>query len=374
MIKRLVAAIVLLALVGGGLVGFNLFRDRMIADFFANMPVAPSPVATVEAQPVSWQPAIDAIGTANAAQGVDLTVEAAGIVREIAFRSNTRVEAGDLLVRLDDTIQRAEVEAARTRWELDVQSLERARDLQARGAGTNVGVETAESAARASEAQLARALAVLEQRTVVAPFAGTIGLPRVDLGQFLSPGTAVATLQDLDTMRVDFLLPEQELPNVAIGQPVHVRIEGGASAYDGEIVGIDPRVDPSSRLFAVRASITETRGTLTPGQFVRIAIDLPREDGVIALPQTALISSLYGDFVYVVRPSEGDPERLEARQVFVEPGRRLDGRVEIRSGLEAGAVVVAAGQNRLSNGSPVTLSPTPASDRSPIQASEAAAQ
>ncbi|MGP9818402.1 efflux RND transporter periplasmic adaptor subunit [Salinarimonas sp. NSM] len=354
MIKRFLIAIVLVALVGGGLVGFNLFRDRMIADFFANMPVQPATVSAVTLEPATWRPTIETIGTVNAARGVELTVEAAGIVREIAFASNEEVEAGALLVRLDDAVQRADVDAARTRLALDEQDLARARDLRSRGAGTEVNVANAESAARSSEAQLARAVAVLEQRRLVAPFSGTIGLPRVELGQYITPGTVVATLQDLDTMRVDFSLPEQRLPDVAIGQPIRVSGEGVAGEITGEIIGIDPRVDPASRLFAVRGAVSNEGGVLTPGQFVRIAIEQPREEGVVAVPQTALVSSLYGDFVYrVVAADEG--EGLVLDQAFVQPGRRAEGLIEIVSGLEPGDRVVVAGQNRLSNAMPVVL-------------------
>lgn len=354
MIKRFLIAVVLVALVGGGLVGFNLFRDRMIADFFANMPVQPATVATTTIEPATWRPIIETIGTVNAARGVDLTVEAAGIVREIAFASNEEVEAGQLLVRLDDAVQQADLDAARTRLALDEQDLARARDLQSRGAGTEVNVANAEAAARASEAQLARAVAVLEQRRLVAPFSGTIGLPRVEVGQYITPGTVVATLQDLDTMRVDFSLPEQRLPDVAIGQPIRVSGEGVAGEMSGEIGGIDPRVDPASRLFAVRGTVANEGGGLTPGQFVRIAIEQPQEDGVIAVPQTALVSSLYGDFVYrVVAAEEG--EGLVLDQVFVRPGRRAEGLIEIVSGLAPGDRVVTAGQNRLSNAMPVVL-------------------
>ncbi len=370
MLKRLIIAVVLLTLVGGGLVGFNLFRDRMIAEFFENMPVKPATVSTVEAAPVPWQPTIAAIGTANASQGVNLSVEAGGIVREIGFAPNETVEAGEVLLRLDDTVQRAELAAAETELELETANLARARQLQERGVTTSVSLETSEAAARAAQAQVARANAVLEQRRLVAPFDGTIGLPRVELGQYIQPGTVVATLQDIETMRVDFSLPEQQLGAIAIGQPVHVRADGIDRDFDGAIVGIDPRVDPASRMVAVRGAI-ETGGGLTPGQFVRIRIDLAAEDGIIALPQTAVTTSLYGDYVYAVRPSQADPERLEARQVFVELGRRSGGMIEILSGIAPGEAVVSAGQNRLSNGQPVVIDNTvnPAAEARPLRAS-----
>lgn len=360
MVKRFIIAIILLALVGGGLVGFNIFRDTMIAQIFANMPVQPATVSTIEAKPVTWTPAIEAIGTANARQGVDLTVETAGVVREILFQPNQQVAEGTLLLRLDDVVQQADLQAARTNAELELANLARARELRGRGIQAESGLEQREAAAKAAESQLARAEAVLAQRRLVAPFAGTIGLPRVDLGQYVAPGTIVTTLQDLSELRVDFSLPEQELPRLAVGQKIEVRIEGSDAVFDGEVTGIDPRVDPATRLVALRGTVPDAGGKITPGQFVRIRVVLPAEDGVIALPQTAVTTSLYGDYVYVVQPKEGaeaaedGQPQLEVRQVFVQPGRRSGGLVEV-AGIAPGAQVVTAGQNRLSNGQPAII-------------------
>lgn len=355
MFKRLVIAVVLLALVAGGLVGFNLFRDRMIAQFLANMPVQPVPVETVTAETVTWQPVLNAIGTVNAAQGVNLTVEAAGIVREIGFDANAEVAANALLLRLDDEVQQADLAAARSQLALERLNLDRGQELQSRGVAANVQLDQARAAFDVATAQVARAEAVIGQRRLLAPFAGTIGLPRVDIGAHVSPGTIIATLQDLDRMRVDFSLPEQALPQLAIGQPLTVRIEGEARAFDGRITGIDPRVDPNSRMVALRGDVENPDRALTPGQFARVEIVLPPEEGVIALPQTAVVTSLYGDFAYVVRHSAEDADRLEVRQTFVTTGRRSDGRVEVLDGVAPGDRVVSAGQNRLSNRAPVTL-------------------
>jgi len=362
MIKRFLIAIVLLALVVGGLVGFNLFRDKAIEDFFANMPAQTVTVSTVTAEAASWTPAIDAIGTVSASRGVDLTVETTGIVKELNITANQRVAEGDMLLRLDDVVQQADLAATRAQAELDRQALERALELRERGVGSAVSLQAAEAAAAASAAQVQKLEAVLQQKQLRAPFPGKLGIPRVDEGQYLTPGVAVVTLQDLDTMRADFTVPEQRLSQLSIGQKVRLTVDGDDTVFAGEITGIDPKVDPSSRLVAVRAAIDNPEGRLTPGQFVRINVELPQEDNVIALPQTAVVTSLYGDYVYVARPKEGagegEEETLEARQVFVQVGRRSGRDVEIRSGIEPGDIIVTAGQNRLSNGTPLTIDNT----------------
>lgn len=358
MVKRFLIAIVLLALLGGGVVGFNMFRDQAIENFFANMPVATVTVSTVTTEEATWTPSIDTIGTVSASRGVDLTVEVTGIVRELNFTANQKVEQGQVLVQLDDVVQQADLTAARTQADLDRQALDRAMELQQRGVGSTVSLQAAEAAASASAAQVEKLEAVLQQKQLRAPFAGTVGIPRVDEGQYLSPGVSVVTLQDLETMRADFTVPEQRLSQLSIGQPVRLTVEGVEDAFAGEIAGIDPKIDPASRLVSIRATIENTDGRLTPGQFARVFVELPSEDGVIALPQTAVVTSLYGDYVYVVRAVEGEDDRLETRQVFVTVGRRTGNQVEIREGLEGGQQVVTAGQNRLSNGTPVAIDNT----------------
>lgn len=404
-IKRFIIAFILLGLVGGALIGLNLLRDRLISHVFANFPEAVTPVTTVTVAPVDWQPELGAIGTVNAAQGVDLTVEGAGIVRAVSFAANEKVEVGQVLLELDDQTQAADLESARTQLQLAQTNLDRARRLQARGVTAEANLETTEANFRAAEAQVARAGAVMDTRRLVAPFSGTIGLPRIDAGSYISPGTIVATLQDLERMRVDFSLPEQDLPELHIGQPITAQLDGGGTLFHGRITGIDPRVDSASRMLSLRGELEAVEGALTPGQFVRVAVALPQEDGIIALPQTAVMSSLYGDYVYVVRErapappaapvdegskdildrivewamarqaqsaaaeGEGDGEAaaapaadepvLEVRQVFVQVGRRSGGMVEISGdAIKAGDQVVSSGQNRLSNGGRVTINNT----------------
>lgn len=392
MIKRFLIALVLLVLVVGGIVGFNMFRDNAIQQFFANMPVAPSPVSTVKVEPVKWTPGIQAIGTVSASRGVDLTVETSGIVKEIKFDSNQRVAEGALLVQLDDTQQQADLSAQSAQAALDRQNLDRALELQKRGVGSETTVEQAQAAATASAAQVTKLEAVLEQKQLTAPFAGTMGIPRIDLGQYLTPGTTVATLQNLDVMRADFSVPEQSLDLVRIGQPVRFGVTEADMPFTGSITGIEPKVDPSTRLVLIRAEISNPDAQLAPGQFVQVRVDLPEEDDVIAVPQTAVVTSLYGDFVYAVRPAAAKPAAatattaaegetspatgtpaateaapgLVAQQIFVKLGRRSDGRVEILDGLKQGDEIVTAGQNRLSNGGSVvidnTVQPQPAGD------------
>ncbi len=407
MIKRFIIAFILLVLVCGGIVGFNLFRDNAMQQFFATMKPPAATVSTTIVKPTDWTPGVEAIGTVSAVRGVDLTVETAGIVKDILFHANQKVEAKAVLLQLDDAVERADLAAEKAQAALVETALTRAIELQRRGVGADVTLDTARATASATAAQVTKMQAVLEQKQLTAPFSGTVGIPRVDLGQYLAPGTAVVTLQDLDTMRVDFSVPEQQLPLLKIGQTVRLGIGGDDLPFAGTIRGIDPKIDPASRLVTIRAEVANPEGKLTPGQFVQVRVELPEENNVVTVPQTALTSSLYGDFVFVVRPAKpaaangaapaaaakpeekpatdtakpaaeapaAKPEekpaanpaeptaeeqkpQLVLAQVFVKPGRRNAGLVEILEGIAPGDEVVTAGQNRLSNGMSVAVDNT----------------
>ncbi|KAA9367909.1 efflux RND transporter periplasmic adaptor subunit [Ochrobactrum quorumnocens] len=376
MIKRLILAIIFLVIVVGGLVGFNLFRTQAIKDFFANMQQPAKTVSTVTLQPGVWTPGIEAIGSANAINGVDLTVQVNGIVDKINFKANQQVKQGDVLLELENSIETADLVAAKAEAVLADQNLKRAETLRTRGVGAVSDVDTTAAAASAKQAAVAKMQAVLDQKTVTAPFDGVIGISKVDLGQYLTPGTVIGTLQETDKMRIDFTVPEQSLTSLKLGQAVKVGPSADQLNYNGTIVGIDPKIDSSSRLVSVRAEVQNDEPRLTPGQFVQVRIELPQEENVLALPQTAIVTSLYGDYAYVVRPAqpkegekapEGQAEKLVAQQVFVKLGRRYGGVVEITDGLKAGDIVINAGQNRLSPGATVTIdntvNPLPAADK-----------
>ncbi|MEX1661965.1 efflux RND transporter periplasmic adaptor subunit [uncultured Thioclava sp.] len=361
MIKRLLIAIVLLVLVVGGIVGFNMFRSKMIAQYFATMKPPAVNVSVSEVKPITWTPGLEAIGTASAAQGTDLAVEVGGTVQEINFKSNDKVEKGQLLLKIDDRSERADLESAKAGLALAETNLKRARELAQRGVSAASNLEQAEATAQEARASVAKLQAVLEKKRLIAPFSGVMGIPQVELGQYAATGTTFATLQDRDNMRVDFTLAEQQARQASVGQGVEVMTEDGTLDLKGQITGVEPKIDPNSRLVTLRAEIANDNERLTPGQFVHVRVILPTETGVIALPQTVISSNLYGDSVFVVRketPQGSDTPTLIAKQLFVTLGRRSGTLIEITKGLKAGDMVVNAGQNKLNSGASVTIDNT----------------
>lgn len=343
---------VLALLLCAAIIGFNFMRDRGIAAFFAKMQPPPQTVSAVDVATREWTPGIVAIGTARAVNGVELAVQIGGLIKEVRFKANQSVTAGEVMVQIDDAIERADLTDVRAVVALNETTAGRARELTQRGVGTQAAQDQAVAQLATARSRLARTTAIIDQKALKAPFTGVIGIPRVDVGQYVQPGTVVATLQDLRSTKVDFSLPEQQAALVNVGQPVRFGLAEGELPFAGKVTGVDPRVDPQTRLVAIQASLDDNReGQIRPGRFLHVRIDLPREPNVLTVPQTAVVTSLYGDYVYVVNEDKtaGEP-RLLARQAFVKIGRREGSEAEIVSGLAAGQKVVASGQNKLQQG------------------------
>ena len=369
-----VAVIVLLvALICGGIIWFNFFRDKMIANFFAHFPVPTVTVSDIEVKPVTWTPGVDAVGTVSAAEGVDVATQVGGVVKAIDFKANDKVQSGALLVQIDDSVDRAGLAAAVSTVAVSQDALTRAQALVDRNVGTVADLQTAQNKLDQARGSLDQLKATIAQKAITAPFSGTVGIPKIDVGQYLQAGTVVATLQNLDNMKVDFTVPEQQVSSVKIGQPVKVGLTDNAMTLSGTITGIDPKIDPTSRLVSVQAKVANTGALLKPGQFVHVRAELPAEPNVISLPQTAVTISLYGSYVYQVVPAPAEPAtataaaapatasaapaapNLVAKQIFVQTGRRSSDQIEIVKGVDPGMEIVTAGQNKLSNGSAIAI-------------------
>jgi membrane fusion protein (multidrug efflux system) len=357
--RRIVVSLVFVLAVGlcAGLIWFNFFRDKMIQNFFATMQQPAQAVSSAKVEAKTWTPGISAIGTARAANGVELAFETAGIVKEIKFKANQNVRQGEVLVQLDDTVERADLLDVQAAVKTAESNFERAKTLSSRGYGTEANFDQASALLAAARSRLARLQATIEQKALKAPFSGVIGIPRIDIGQYLQPGTVIASFQDLSSMKVDFTVPEQAADEIKLGQEVRIGVTPADLPFKGKVTGKDPRVDPKTRLVSVQALIDDNRdGAVLPGQFLHVEAVLPPEPDVITVPQTAVITSLYGDYVYTIEQEEraGQPVQV-VKQVFVKTGRRRGGSLEILSGITPGQQVVASGQNKLQAGATVKI-------------------
>lgn len=291
---------------------------------------------------------IEAFGKLRAWRSIDVTTETSGRVTSVNFSGGQKVEAGDVLLTLDSELQQADVDEARAQLQLLQLDVERAQQLKKRQAGSQQAVDSVRAQLAAAQAELDRTGKLLEQRTLTAGFSGVTGLPQVTVGEYISSSTVVTSLDDLDTMRVDFELPESTYRKVARDQPVQITAAALLQEqFTGKVSEIDSRVDANSGTFGVRALLPNDGQSLRAGMFVQVKLTVGELD-VLLVPEQALVPR--GVRNYVVTIDDG-----VATQRDVTIGRRLSGMVEITSGVDAGAQVVTRGHTRLKNGNPVEI-------------------
>lgn len=351
--KRMTIAIVLLVLVFGGIFGWKALQGYFIGQYFANFTPPPVTVSATEAAIESWQPRLEAVGSLRAVRGVDVPAEVAGVVETINFRSGDDVEAGDLLVQLDDSAEQAELPGLRARLQLAEQSLARAKNVVGQGLAAQESLDAAQSEFEQARSAVEARETTIAKKAVRAPFAGRLGIRQVDIGEYVQPGDPIVTLQALDTLLIDFMLPQRHLGNLEVGQPLVIHTDAWPDTpFEGRITAISPKVDPATRNFAIQGLIENPDGLLRPGMFAEIAVLAGEPQEFVTVPRHAVSYSLYGDSVYVV--SEED-DALVARQRFIESGPVREGDIAILKGLEPGETIVTAGQLKLQNESRVVI-------------------
>ena len=359
MIKRMLIMLVLVGAVLGGLFGFKGFVNGKIKEAMAGMANMPQTVSAAKAETSDWQPKIDAVGSLRAVRGAELSLEVPGVVEEITFDSGDQVKAGQVLLALrkDDEVAKlqsleATAQLAQITYDRDVKQLKAQAISQAI-------VDNDEANLRNAKAQVAQQKAIVEKKTLRAPFDGKLGLRQVDLGQFLSAGTVIATLQSLDPIYVDFLLPQQAVAQVTVGEKVRAKVDAFPDrTFEGKITAINPKIETASRNLQVRATLPNTDQKLLPGMFATVELDTGAAQRLVTLPQTAVAYNPYGSLVYIVddkgKTADGKPQ-LVARQVFVTTGATRGDQVAILKGVSEGDMVVTSGQIKLRNGVPLIV-------------------
>jgi membrane fusion protein (multidrug efflux system) len=362
-------AVVLIVLVLGGIKAAQI--RAMMAAGKSFVPPAQA-VTTAEVREVHWQPELAAVGSVVAVQGVTVASEVPGTITEIAFESGQMVKQGDLLVRLDTSIERAELASAVASAELANLDFRRKKNLPATAAVSAADVDAAAAKATQAAADVANVKAVIAKKTIRAPFTGRLGIRQIDLGQILQAGTPIVSLQSSDPIYVDFSLPQQALSRIAAGYVASIRTDAFPDeTWAGTVEVIDAEVDVSTRNFDVRAIVKNPDGKLRPGMFVDVTVLEPEARDLLVIPASAVLFAPYGDSVYVTKEREaksGEKQQI-ADQVFVRLGERRGDLVAVSSGLKAGDVVVSTGAFKLRSGTVVTirndLAPTTSTEPNP---------
>lgn len=350
---RLVIVTVLLALLFGGIGYYKLQQYQQ----FQAMMAAERPAVVVSSAPVSlqrWPAEIQALGTFMADQGVHVATEVPGRIQTIHFQSGDRAGDGEVLVELDASAERAELRALQADLELAQLDYERARDLRETQAVSQSQLDRAATLMRSLEARAEQHRVLIQRKTIRAPFAGELGIRQVHLGQYLSPGDTVVSLQALDPIHVDFTLPERYLGAVAVGQRVQVPVAAWpGETFAGAITAISPELERANRTLHLQATLSNPDGRLRPGMFSMLTVVAGEPQPVLTLPRTAIAYQAFGETVFVLQPDNDGNLTAERRPVRV--GRVRDGRVEILDGVPAGTEVVATGQMKLRSGQRVRI-------------------
>ncbi len=311
-------------------------------------------VSATQVQTVSWQREIRAVANLVAVQGIRLTPQLPGQVTGLYFDSGQHVRKGERLVQLDDSNQRAQLASDRAAETLAQANYERAERLFGTRAGSEADVQTTRAAYASAKAAVADVQATLAKLAVSAPFSGWIGVRAVSLGQYLAPGTEIATLDVWDPLRVQFTVPQSEVAVVHVGQPVEVAVNAfPGHRFAGKVTALGSEVDTSSRNITVEAKLPNPDSLLRPGMYGNARLLVGAAHAALAVPSTAISYNTFGDFVYVVEPRERGAPVAVARTVQV--GETRDDLTEIVSGLKAGERVVTAGQIKLHDGTPVKV-------------------
>ena len=351
--KALIGLLVLFVLI----VGIKALQIRKMSS--APMVMPPTTVSSVPVKEEDWAPILPAVGTISAVQGATVSAELAGTVAEIKFTNGGLAKQGDVLVRLDTSSEDAQLRTAEADLELARADLERARDLAARNVVSKAELDSAESKFKQKEGTVSNMRSMISKKEVRAPFDGQLGIRLVNVGQMVTAGQQVVSLQALEPLYVDFALPQQYLSKLSEGLDVHVQTDVmPGQEFVGKLTALNSSVDPVTRNVALQATLDNRDHSLRPGMFAKVEVVLPEKRKTLVVPGTAISYAPYGDSVFVIEKKRDDKTGQESqmlRQAFVRVGEGRGDFISISQGLEPGQTIVSAGVFKLRNGMPVVI-------------------
>lgn len=344
----------------GLIFGFNQLKTFMIKHFIAGMGLPPATVSTMVVETTAWQPKLSSVGNVRAFRGVDLSTEIGGLVQAVPIKSGMDVKEGDLLIKLNDASDVAQLNSLKALADLAKVINERDRQqLEIQAISKNV-FDTSKADAKSKQAQVEQQMALVAKKNLKAPFSGRVGIVMINPGQFVNPGDKLLTLQTLDPIFVDFNLPQSNAEQIQVGQEIVVTTDAfKGSSFTGKVTAVSPKVDTNTRNIQIEAQLANPDKKILPGMFANVNIKLGDEVKMLTLPQTAVTYNPYGSTVFIAKPTgkkdkQGKPA-FEAQQVFVTTGPTRGDQVAILKGVEEGATVVTSGQLKLKNGTPLIV-------------------
>ncbi|MFH2122573.1 MAG: efflux RND transporter periplasmic adaptor subunit [Pseudomonadota bacterium] len=360
--KRILLTLLALIVIGGSLAGIKVLQIRHMMAVGSKMVPPPETISTAEVQQQSWESVLSAVGSLEAVQGVTVAAEQPGKVVAISFTPGDFIEKGAPLAELDTSAEEAQLRAMESSRDLARTNLRRLAELADKGLISLAEFDNAKAGFKEAEAQTENIQAIIRKKNIKAPFSGRLGIRQINLGQFLKEGQEIVSLQVLDPIFVNFMLPQQELSRITNGMVVRINGDGiDKEQISGKITAIAPQVDEKTRNIRVQATITNKDELLRPGMFVNASIVLPEQKKVFAIPTTAVFYAPYSDSVFVVeeKKDEKSGKNIQVlRQQFVTIGEKRGDFAAVLSGLQGGETVAAVGVFKLRNGQSVVIDNT----------------
>lgn len=367
--KPWIIAIVILGVIFGGVFTFDLVRSIILKRVFANFSFPPSVVSTITVKRQDWQPLLPAVGEISAYKGINISSEVPGSVKEIYFESGQEVKAGQKLIQLDDNAEVAQLKSVEAQLKNAELNLERYERLLAQKAVAQGAYDDASALVKQLRANYENLLAIKEKKLIRAPFEGQVGIAQVKLGQFINAGQTCVSLQTVNALYVTFAVSQKDYSAIKLYQPVEVKVDAYPNQiFKGKITAFDSKFSEDARTIEVQAALDKNQNNLVPGMFVDVNVLLPIQRNQIVVPQTALSYTLYGESAYVVtletEEKEGQQVQVKdkhgfpvgiVKKVFVKTADKRGNLAVVTEGLEAGDVIVDAGQSKIDNGSRVAI-------------------
>ncbi len=357
--KRILLTILGLIIIAATLAGIKVLQIRHMIAEGGKMVPPPETISTATVQQQSWESVLSAVASLEAVQGVTVAAEQAGKVVAISFTSGDFVKKGALLVQLDTAAEEAQLRALESSRNLARTNLRRLAALAEKGFISQADYDNAKASFTEAEAQTENIRAIIAKKSVRAPFSGRLGIRLINLGQILKEGQEIVSLQVLDPIFVNFMLPQQELSRIKTGMVVRVSGDGiTGEKIAGKITTISPKVEVNTRSIRIQATISNKEEILRPGMFVNASVVLPEQDKVLTIPGTAVLYAPYSDSVFVVEEKKDEKSGKDIkvlRQQFVRIGEKRGDFVAVLSGLKGGETVASIGVFKLRNGQAVVI-------------------
>lgn len=366
--KRMIWMLIAALVVFGGVFAVKAMMSAGMNQFFDTMPQPVAAVSSAVALKQRWSDGAESVGTFVAVNGTDVTTEAGGVVRSIEFDAGQPVQAGAVLVRLNTANEEANLKSLEAAARLAAVQRDRWQKLAADQLVSKDDAQQRATNAATAQAQVDAQRALIAQKVIRAPFSGVLGIRKVNLGQFVSPGSAIVSLQQMDPIYLDFSLPEGQMGKVQEGTMVRARVDAiPGKAFEGRITAVEPLVDPDTRNFTAQATFQNPDGALRPGTFAHVGFDLGGSREVVVIPQTAVSFNPYGNAVFVIsqvdrKPGEKDVtgkeltgKKLIVTQRFVKTGATRGDLIAVTDGIKAGDQVATSGLLKLRNDAEVAI-------------------